>query len=97
MWRRRIIGSCECRMRWGEWVGVVVGALPSHPLPTVRSSSPSSLSDVGRRIKGQRLAKKGEEEEVDMEDVLDGFQQKARDHARIPMQAGSIHRSLRSS
>jgi len=36
-------------------------------------------------IKGQRQETQGKED-VDMEDVLDGFQQKARDHARIPMQ-----------
>ncbi|KAF8551259.1 glycoside hydrolase family 13 protein [Imleria badia] len=37
-------------------------------------------------IKEQRKKEQGRED-VDMEDVLDGFQQKARDHARIPMQA----------
>ncbi|KAI9461128.1 glycoside hydrolase family 13 protein [Boletus coccyginus] len=36
-------------------------------------------------VKGQRQEEQGRED-VDMEDVLDGFQQKARDHARIPMQ-----------
>ena len=47
------------------------------------------LSDVERRIKEQRQEKQGREN-VDMEDVLDGFQQKARDHARIPMQASPV-------
>lgn len=34
-----------------------------------------------------------------MNDVLDGFQQKARDHSRIPMQASrpSVHRITRWS
>ncbi|KAF8124120.1 glycoside hydrolase family 13 protein [Boletus edulis] len=36
-------------------------------------------------IKEQRQKEQGKED-VDMEDVLDDFQQKARDHARIPMQ-----------
>jgi len=36
-------------------------------------------------IKGQRQEQQGRED-VDMEDVLDDFQQKARDHARTPMQ-----------
>ncbi|KAG9310483.1 glycoside hydrolase superfamily [Chiua virens] len=43
-------------------------------------------------IKGQRQEATGKDE-VDMEGVLDGFQQKARDHARIPMQA-SFHSPL---
>jgi len=34
----------------------------------------------------QTTKKEQGKENVDMEDVLDGFQQKARDHARIPMQ-----------
>jgi hypothetical protein len=50
---------------------------------------PRSTSDVARRIKRQRQEAQGRED-VDMEDVLDGFQQKARDHARIPMQASTV-------
>ena len=48
-----------------------------------------SFLTFGRRIKGQRQETQGKED-VDMEDVLDGFQQKARDHARIPMQASFV-------
>ena len=69
-----------------EW-----GALSSPSLLAVRQLffSPSEPAYAGRRIKGQRQGEQGRED-VDMEDVLDGFQQKARDHARIPMQASSV-------
>jgi hypothetical protein len=30
------------------------------------------------------------ESEIDMEDVMDGLQKKARDHSRVPMQVGLI-------
>ena len=72
MWRRRTIGSCAC-------VDFFSSLQRHHNVSVL-------LADVGGRIKGQRQAEKGGEE-VDMEDVLDDFQHKARDHARIPMQA----------
>ena len=72
MWRRRTIGSCAC-------VDFFSSLQRHHNVSVL-------LADVGGRIKGQRQAEKSGEE-VDMEDVLDDFQHKARDHARIPMQA----------
>ena len=47
------------------------------------------------RIKAQRQ-KAEQREDVDVSDLLDNFQHKARDHARTPMQVrpGSAHTSL---
>ena len=74
---------------WGVGVEACVLFSPS-PLPFFLFSSlfPRS-SDVGHRIKARRQAEEGRED-INMEDVLDGFQQRARDHARIPMQASLI-------
>lgn len=37
----------------------------------------------------EKRRKEEGKEDVDMEDVLDGFHRKARDHARTPMQVSS--------
>jgi hypothetical protein len=50
-------------------------------------SSPCGLKHVYIvRVLEQRQKESGKKE-VDMSDVLDGFQKKARDHARVPVQA----------
>ncbi|KAF8055619.1 glycoside hydrolase family 13 protein [Lyophyllum atratum] len=55
-----------------------------------RSWGVEEYKDVASQNYWARVLEKRKEEkgggEVDMEDVLDGFQKKARDHARVPMQ-----------
>jgi len=46
------------------------------------------------RIKEQRQKAQGRED-VDMSDLLDSFAQKARDHARTPMQVRTTYISTR--
>lgn len=52
--------------------------------------SPDHLQQYSLTIGSYRILKKRQEDSgnqnVDMSDVLDGFAQKARDHARVPVQ-----------
>lgn len=59
----------------------ITGTCESTLIPTDETGADT----LRRRILNQRK-KESDGKEVDMSDILDGMQKKARDHARVPMQ-----------
>ena len=94
MWLRRIFGnstytySCSCSgcsCSSSGWSSLILCALPFWGVEHVWMGLNADCHFVRVRELEKRRKEEGKED-VDMEDVLDGFHRKARDHARTPMQ-----------